>query len=40
MKHGLMQRGTCKDCKKCFSIPITAPINSDINSGEDELLED
>ena len=40
MKHGLMQRGTCKDCKKCFSIPITAPINSNINSGEDELLED
>lgn len=39
MKHGLMQRGICKDCKKCFSIPITAPVNSNINSGEGELLE-
>ena len=28
MKHGLMQRGTCKDCKKYFSIPITAPLSS------------
>lgn len=27
----------CKDCNKRFS--ITAPINSNINSGEDELLE-
>ena len=39
MKHGLMQRGTCNDCKKGFSIPITAPLNSNIQSGEGELLE-
>lgn len=40
MKHGSMQRGICKDCNKHFSIPITAPLNSNIQSGEDELLED
>lgn len=35
---GLKLRGMCKDCNKRFS--ITAPVNSNINSGEDELLED
>ena len=38
MLHGLMYRGKCKDCNKQFS--ITAPVSSNINSGEDELLED
>ena len=38
MLHGLMYRGRCKDCKKQFS--ITAPLNSNIQSGEGELLED
>lgn len=38
MLHGLMLRGYCKNCNKQFS--ITAPISSNINSGEDELLED
>lgn len=38
MQHGLMYRGMCKDCNKRFS--ITAPVSSNINSGEDELLED
>lgn len=38
-KHGDMQRGYCKDCNKQFSILITAPLNSNIQSGEDELLE-
>lgn len=37
MLHGLMLRGSCKDCKKQFS--ITAPVDSNINSGGDELLE-
>lgn len=38
MIHGLVFRGLCKDCNKRFS--ITAPVNSNINSGEGELLED
>lgn len=38
MLHGLMYRGMCKDCNKQFS--ITAPISSNTDSGEDELLED
>ena len=37
MLHGLMYRGRCKDCKKQFS--ITAPLDSNIQSGEGELLE-
>lgn len=37
MLHGLMLRGSCKDCKKQFS--ITAPVISNDNSGEGELLE-
>lgn len=36
--QGLRLRGMCKDCNKRFS--ITAPVDSNINSGEDELLED
>lgn len=35
--HALMLRGYCKDCKKHFS--ITAPVSSNTDSGEDELLE-
>lgn len=38
MLHGLMLRGSCKDCKKQFS--ITAPQSSNTLSGGDELLED
>lgn len=38
MLHGLMLRGICKDCNKRFS--IAAPTNSNVSSGEDELLED
>lgn len=38
MLHGLVYRGGCKDCNKRFS--VTAPIDSNINSGGDELLED
>ena len=38
LKHTVMLRGMCKDCNKRFS--ITAPVSSNINSGEDELLED
>lgn len=37
MLHGLVYRGRCKDCEKQFS--ITAPLNSNIQSGEGELLE-
>ena len=37
MLHGLMLRGSCKDCKKQFS--ITAPADSNISSGGGELLE-
>lgn len=37
-KTRLVLRGKCKDCNKMFS--ITAPVSSNINSGEDELLED
>lgn len=37
MLHGLVYRGTCKDCKKQFS--ITAPQSSNTLSGEGELLE-
>lgn len=37
MRHGLMQRGKCKDCKKQFS--TTAPQGSNTLSGGDELLE-
>lgn len=37
MLHGLAYRGKCKDCNKQFS--ITAPVDSNINSGGDELLE-
>lgn len=33
-----MLRGICKDCNKRFS--IAAPTNSNVSSGEDELLED
>lgn len=40
MKHGAMQRGECKDCKKRFSLPVTAPLCSNTQSGGDELLED
>lgn len=38
MKSKLMYRGKCKDCNKQFS--IAAPLNSNIQSREDELLED
>lgn len=38
ISHSLKLRGKCKDCNKQFS--ITAPVSSNINSGEDELLED
>lgn len=37
MLHGLVYRGRCKDCEKQFS--ITAPLNSNVQSGEGELLE-
>lgn len=36
--RGNKTRIKCKDCKKMTSI-ITAPVSSNINSGEDELLE-
>lgn len=34
-----MQRGMCKICNKRFSIKLTAPLSSNIQSGGDELLE-
>lgn len=37
MTYGLVYRGKCKDCNKQFS--ITAPLSSNIQSGEGELLE-
>lgn len=39
MLHHTMQRGYCKNCNKQFSIKLTAPLNSNIQSGGDELLE-
>jgi hypothetical protein len=35
-KNNIRPRVLCKDCKRNF---ITAPVNSNINSGVDELLE-
>lgn len=39
MLNHTMQRGKCKDCNKQFSIKLTAPLSSNIQSGGDELLE-
>ena len=39
MLNHTMQRGFCKDCNKRFSIKLTAPLSSNIQSGGDELLE-